>query len=90
VCANSSWRARITRIRLLWNNRFRFNDQNVQAMERLRSHLTPENKNRLERFDIARWQRNMRCLMARYQKGLSRQTALGNCGLVVAALCNKI
>jgi len=91
VGMNTSWRARLVRIRLLLQGRFReWNDIHIQALERVRNKLTPENRETLDCFAAARnrwlWPR----LVGLKKTGIHRQSLLSNLGLFVAALFNQI
>lgn len=91
VGTNISWQARWSRGMRLWNGWFRsWNDRNVDALQRLRSDLTAENRRILDDFCAARktWLLPRLWLFAR--SGIRRQSAAGNCALLIAAIFNKI
>lgn len=91
VGMNSSWPARLVRIRMLLQGRFRnWNDRNIQALQQLRAKLTPENRGILDRFAAARNRRVLPRLLGLIRCGIYRQTALGNLGLVLAAILKKV
>ncbi len=91
VGMNSSWSARLVRIRMLWQGRFRnWNDHHLQALLRVRPKLTPDNEKTLGRFMVARNQRLIPRLIGLRHSGIYRQTLLGNLGLIAAALFKKI
>lgn len=91
VGMNSTWKARLKRVRMLWQGRFRsWNDGNIAALRSLRSRLTPENRDILEHFAKAREMRLIPRLIYLRRSGVYRQTLLGNIGLIVAALFKKI
>ena len=88
---NSDWPARCRRIRMLWQGRFRnWNDRNIQALQHLRSRLTPENREILDKFASARNRWLLPRLIGLWQSGVYRQTFLGNLGLIVAAILGKV
>ena len=91
VGGNSSWPARLVRIRMLFQGEFRvWNDNNIAALRKLEAKLTPENKEILDRFVRARNQWLLPRLIGLKKSGIYRQTILGNLGLVAAAIFNKI
>lgn len=91
VGMNSNWPARLIRIRMLWQGRFKdLNDRHIQALQRLRSKLTPENQNILDQFAMARNRWFLPRLIGLKKSGIYRQTLLGNLGLIVAAIFKKI
>ena len=91
VGMNTSWPARFARIQLLFQGRFReWNDLHIQALERVRSKLTPDNRETLDRFAAARKRWVLPRLIALKQTGIHRQSLLSNLGLALAALFNKI
>lgn len=89
--ANISMRARIVRLLWLFQNRFRdWNDLNVAALEEVRDCLSAENQRVLELFARARESGLLtRCVLLK-QVGIYRQTRLGNMGLLLAILTNKL
>lgn len=88
---NSSWPARLVRIRMLWQGRFRnWNDRNIRALERIRSKLTLENMEILDRFAAARNRWLLPRLIGLKRSGIYRQTLLGSLGLIAAAIFKKI
>lgn len=91
VGMNSSWPARLVRMRMLWQGRFReLNDKHIIALQRISHRLTPENKTILERFANARGRWLVPRLVGLYRSKVYRQTLLGNIGLVVAGIFGKI
>ncbi len=88
---NATFVSKMRRVRALWNGRFRrWNDGNVTALREARALLTPENRVLLERFARARDLPLLPRMLHLSRCGLYRQTALGNLGLVAAALLKKI
>ena len=75
------------RIRKLLQARFRdWNTKNLQALEGIAEHMTPENRALMARFAEVRQRRTpWGRVIGLYQLGLYRQTRLGQLGLYVAA-----
>lgn len=91
VGMNATWSARIKRIRMLWEGRFRnWNDSNVAALRKLQHKLTPENRETLERFAKSRQMGLIPRLIHLKRSGIYRQTLFGNLGLIAAAIFKKI
>jgi glycosyltransferase involved in cell wall biosynthesis len=91
VGTNTGLWARLARIRMLWQGRFRhWHNLNLHALEQVRDRLTPENQLVLGRFSAARRQALLPRLLGLKRSGVYRQTLPGNLGLVVAAVFNKI
>ena len=80
------------RVRQLLRARFRdWNTQNLQALEGIAEHMTPENRELIARFAEVRlrstpWGR----VIGLYRLGLYRQTRLGQLGLYLAAFFKLI
>jgi hypothetical protein len=88
---NSSWQARLLRIRMLFQGRFReINDLHVSALERIRSKLTPKHREILDRFSNARNSRLVPRLIGLTKAGVYRQSFFSNLGLIAAALFKKL
>lgn len=91
VGMNVTWKARMKRICLLWDGRFRrWNDTNIAGLHHLQHRLTPKNLETLERFAKAREMSLIRRLIHLKRTGINRQTLLGNLGLIAAAVFKKI
>ena len=91
VGMNASTSARLKRIIQLFKGRFReWTDLNVVAINAMRDHLTPKNKQILDQFVVARQQPLFRRMLALKSSGIYRQTLFGKLGLIVAAMFNKI
>ena len=91
VGMNTSWSARIKRIHMLWQGRFRdWNDIHIESLQGIRSRLTPDNQKILDQFSEARDQGLVSRLIGLKQSGIYRQTVLGNLGLIAAAIFKKI
>lgn len=91
VGLNITWSARLARIRMLFQGRFRrWIDGNISALRLLRNRLTPDNLETLERFAKAREMGLIPRLIQLKRCGIYLQTLLGNLGLIVAAIFRKI
>lgn len=91
VGSNSTWPARLARIRMLFQGRFRvWNNNNIEALREIEEKLTSENKRILDRFALARQKWLLPRLIGLKRSGIYRQTFLGSMGFVVAAIFNKI
>jgi hypothetical protein len=91
VGMNASISARLKRIIQLFKGRFReWTDLNIAAINAIRDHLTPKNKQILDQFVVARQQPLFRRMLALKSTGIYRQTLFGKLGLIVAAIFNKI
>lgn len=91
VGVNASWSARLDRIGMMLQGRFRtWNDSNIEALQSLRSHLTTENQEILDRFSEARNHTIVFRLIGLKRSGVYRQTLFGNLGLIAAAIFKKI
>lgn len=87
---NSTWGARLDRIRMLWHERFRrWNDCNIAALGRLQHRLIPQNQEILENFAKAREMGFFGRILYFKRSGIYRQTWLGNIGLVIAVIFKK-
>lgn len=91
VGMNTSWSARFARVRLAWLGQFRiWNDKNIEALQRLQTRLTPENRKILDQFCSARQRWLIPRLIGFKRAGIYRQTLMGNLGLIFFMLLNKI
>ena len=91
VGMNSSWRARLKRIHLLLQGRFRrWNDLNTSALELVRGLLSPASRRTLDDFHAARKKSLIPRLIGLKRSGVYRQSWPSNLGLIVAAIFNKI
>ena len=91
IGANHELTAPIRSAQRLMAGRFRqWNSQNISALQRLLSHLPPENKNVLKTFSKAREASFFERLRGVYKSGVYRQTLRGNIGLIVATLFRRI
>ena len=63
--SNNSWRARMLRLRMLAQGRFRrWNDQNIEALQSLEHLMTPQSRQTLHQFARARKQSGLLSLLA--------------------------
>lgn len=91
IGANSSWRARVKRIQYLWQGRFNhWSDVNIRALRKMYGSLTPDARNILDGFDLARESSLLQRLIRLKRSGVYRQTLFGNLGLLVAAILSRI
>ncbi|QLG94306.1 glycosyltransferase family 2 protein [Pseudomonas yamanorum] len=91
IGSNSSWAARLTRLRMVFQGRFyEWNEQNIHALEAMRHRLCKEHQVTLAHFKGARGQTLFRRVQGIRLAGLYRQTFLGNLGLILATLLKKI
>jgi len=91
VGCNSDWASRLKRIRMLFHGRFsHWNDSNIAALTAVEHELTPENREILERFALARNMSLVPRLIHLKRSGIYRQTLLGNIGLIAAAVLGKV
>ena len=91
VGANNSIDARLARIKMLLEGRFKqWSDQNIAALKTIEDHLTPENREIFNKFASARSKSLFPRLIGIGKSGVYRQTAFGNIGLFAATFLNKI
>lgn len=91
VGQDTDWRARLHRIRLLVKGRFKgWNDRNLIALERIAPKLTQDNRNTMATFKAARARWLLPRLWGFWRAGIHRQSLLGNLGLFLAAVFNKV
>jgi hypothetical protein len=91
VGSNSDARSRLTRIKMLWDGRFKeLNDLHIRALESLSGRMTRESMITLASFERARNTWLIPRLVAFARIGLYRQTRLGNLGLIAATLFNRM
>ncbi|MDL2338702.1 MAG: glycosyltransferase family 2 protein [Pseudomonadota bacterium] len=89
--SNVSLGGRWRRLRLLLGGQFKgWIDANLVILERVRYRMPERNLKVLDAFVRARRQPTSRRLNGFRQAGIHRQTGLGNIGLAVAALLNRI
>ncbi len=91
IGANTSFAARLTRIKLMLQGRFKkWNDRNIKALQGIRPYLTTENQKYLDEFATAKTRWLIPYLWGLYKAKIHRQTLLGNLGLIVAAILKKV
>jgi glycosyltransferase involved in cell wall biosynthesis len=91
VGMNSSWLARLTRMRKLLQGQHReWNLVNIAALRRLETRLTPPNLAVLNNFAKARESSLIPRLVYFLRSGVWRQTWFGNISLLAAAIFKKI
>jgi hypothetical protein len=91
VGTKSGWGALLQRARMLMVGRFRmWNEKNIEALQHLQCHLTPESRATLLVFATARGRWLLPRLVGLNRAGIYRQTFLGNLGLLIAGIVNKI
>jgi|JI102314A2RNA_FD_contig_71_1222280_length_1303_multi_3_in_0_out_0_1 glycosyltransferase involved in cell wall biosynthesis len=89
--SNADVGAQLRRARLLLQGRFRgWVDANLRALQRVRHMMTPENQQVLDEFIRARQRWVGARLVGLRRSGIFRQTLLGNLGLSLAALINRL
>lgn len=91
IGANAGLVARLQRIQLLFRGRLKtWTDQHIVALTPLLPKLTPVNRRIYERFVKARQRGLLPRIVGLKRSGVYRQTALGNLGLLAAAISNRI
>ena len=91
VGANTSWHARLLRIRGLLRGRFReWNDINLAALSAHSHLLTKSNQQVLDDFVEARQSSLIKRLFLFKRSGIYRQTLFGNLGLLLGVFLNKV
>ncbi|MBQ0720524.1 MAG: glycosyltransferase family 2 protein [Gammaproteobacteria bacterium] len=89
--APPGWRASSKRIKLLLEGRFkRWNDINIEALQKASELLTPENKAILDAFRKARSGNILTRVTRLLASGVYRQTIVGGLGLMFAAVMGKM
>ncbi len=88
---NNSWIARLKRIHMLLQGRFReWNDRNTAELLKISYILSDENQRTLKNFRQGRQSSFLKRLYLIHKCRLYRQTLLGNLGLIAAVLLNKL
>lgn len=91
VGANNSFGARLARMKMLLEGRFKkWSDQNIAALKTIEDQLTPESQAILNQFASARNKSLFPRIVGIKRSGVYRQTTFGNIGLLVATILNKI
>jgi len=91
VGANNSISARLARMKMLLEGRFKeWSNQNIAALKTIEDQLTPENLETFNKFASARNKSLFTRFIGIRKSGVYRQTTFGNIGLLVATILNKI
>lgn len=91
IGSNNGFFARLLRIKMLLNDSFRnWNDKNIKALQSNVELLTKENQAKLALFATARKKTLFPRIIGFIKCGIHRQTLLGNLGLIVGSLLNKV
>jgi len=91
VGANNSISARLARMKMLLEGRFKeWSNQNIAALKTIEDQLTPENREIFNKFASARNKSLFTRFIGIKRSGVYRQTTFGNIGLLVATILNKI
>ncbi|MDX3877402.1 glycosyltransferase family 2 protein [Achromobacter denitrificans] len=91
IGANRGLLARLTRVRMLFKGHLKdWNARNIEALSRLRHQMTQENIKRLDQFVSVRRSGLLSRIRQFRSTGIYRQTALGNLGMIVAVIFNKL
>jgi hypothetical protein len=91
IGANASLRARLDRIGKLFRGHLKtWNDQHIVAMQPIIPSLSQDSRAVFDRFVSARRRRLIPRVFGILRSGIYRQTRLGNLGLVIAAILNRI
>ncbi|MCB1385605.1 MAG: glycosyltransferase [Nitratireductor sp.] len=88
---NASWRARMTRLRMVMANRFRdWNETNLRGLSLIRHLMPPENRRVLDDLVALHEAGLLRRPLLLAQSGIHRQTILGQVSLFLAAIMDKV
>ncbi len=91
IGANAGISARLVRIGKLFQGHLKtWIDQHIIAMQPILHHLSPDNRSIFNRFTSARQRSLIPRVFGIWRSGIYRQTRLGNIGLLVAAIFNRI
>lgn len=91
VGSNSGFRSRLSRLRQMFGGRFsNWNQRNIECLLSAARLLTVENREKLERFRLARKNHLPGRLFGLLRSGIYRQTLPGNLGLILAAIVKGI
>ncbi|WP_454696899.1 glycosyltransferase family 2 protein [Achromobacter aegrifaciens] len=91
IGANAGMRARLERIGKLFQGHLKsWIDQHIVAMQPVLSSLPPDNFSIFSRFTAARQRSLIPRVFGIWCSGIYRQTRLGNLGLLIAAIFNRI
>lgn len=91
VGMDASWTARLTRITRLFHDFYKNrNDRNLKAIQTMRFLLTPESRETLDRFAVARDQWLLPRVRGIVKSGVYCQTTYGNLSLFAATILKRI
>ncbi|MDP1723440.1 MAG: glycosyltransferase family 2 protein [Alphaproteobacteria bacterium] len=91
IGANFGWLARLLRIRLMFKGKVKkCNDINIKALEKIKSQMTLDNQNTLNKFSESRKNLIFYRLFGIYRSGVYRQTFIETLGLWAAVFLKKI
>ena len=91
IGSNNSWIARLVRVRALMQGQFRtWNDINIKALKEKQNFLTVDSQLVLNDFIESRELPLFKRLSHFNRSGIYRQTVLGNLGLILGVLLNKV
>jgi glycosyltransferase involved in cell wall biosynthesis len=91
VGSNDSLAAKLERIIMMLNKRFRdWNHINCEALQQYRHLLATENQETYDSFCKARQSGLLKRIYFMWKSGVYRQTKMGNIGLAVATVLNKV
>jgi len=91
VGSNDTFRGQLSRAVQLLKGRFRvWNDINCHALQNYKDLLTPENRQAFDNFCQARKSWLLPRLRLMWKSGVHRQTALGNLGIFIATIFNRV
>ena len=91
VGSNRGWGARLTRLRRLLSGEFRsWNSQNIAALEKNVELLTHDNQKRLREFRRARDGKLLTRVLVPLKHKISRQTTLGQLGLLLGLTLGRV
>ena len=91
IGSNNSWRARLDRLRMLVNDRFReWTDTNLAALSKCQDLLTPDSAALVKALEEGRKSGMVERVRTLWRTGIYRQTAGGQLGLYIAMLFRKL
>jgi hypothetical protein len=91
IGSNESAVAKMLRVRMLWQGRFKgWADMNVAALERIENLMTDDNRKTFDLFRRSRKRNVIPRVWGIIRSGIYRQSRLGDLGLVAAAIVGRI
>ncbi len=91
IGTNNSFLARLKRVYMLFQNRFKtWNQGHIDSLSKMDHRLTPEKKETLKLFSEARESSFPKRLLKLKKSKVYRQTLLGNIGLITACILKKL